>query len=207
MELKEYFAVIRLRSKLFWGVWLAVSFLALVAFFSQSEKLEGILSINLSRSGSENIQHGNDEYDQYYRLEADDRFSNVLEKWLDDPNIINLIYADSKSALRKQSLGDFSRNFRAEKLAPGYLQISFAVNSDLQAKKISQAVQKHINQKISSLKGDGSDIWFEAVFSGPTISSRRFPLAMFLFGGFFGGLLLALFSVLTAHYWNEADKE
>lgn len=205
MELKEYALILKKYKKVFFGVWLGFFAVAMLMFFLQKNLFEATLSIDLGRNKVETSQNKEAGYDQFYRLEADDRFSKNIEQWLKDPNVVNAVYAESKISLKNETLGSLSKKFKAEKLAPGYLQVRYAVEDQAQAKKISDAIREQINRKIEVLNPKEEN-WFEAVFSGPVMAPKKLPWELFFLGGLLGGLLIAFFATLTVFYWQD-DKE
>ena len=76
MEFKEFLRVLKSQSKTFWGLWLGIVFLSLIALSLVPIKNEVVLSLDISRTaGSTEIQEY--QYDQFYHLEADEKFAHT----------------------------------------------------------------------------------------------------------------------------------
>lgn len=206
MELKEYVKIIKQHRVLFGGIWVFVAVIAFIWVFSQPESFDATMSIDIARQGAQSGTEiaGEYDYDQFYRLEADDRFANTVVQWLKDPGVVNSIYSDSKLKVPSESLRSLSGAFRAEKLAPNYIRIRYNATTPGNAGAIFRATEKIITERSDSLNADSQDQnWFKVIFSGPIIAKKKLPLLPVAVGVVAGGFLVSIFGVMARHYWKE----
>lgn len=209
MELKEYVKIIKQHKMLFGGIWIFIAIIAFIWVFSQPESFNATMSIDIARQGAQNDSETVREYDydQFYRLEADDRFANTVVQWLKDPGVVNSIYADSKLKAPSDSLRSLSKAFRAEKLAPNYIQIKYSATDPSNAGVIFRATEKIITKRTNSLNADAQDQnWFKTIFSGPIVAKKKLPVLPVAVGVIAGGFLVSIFGVMVRHYWREEDN-
>jgi uncharacterized protein involved in exopolysaccharide biosynthesis len=210
MELKEYVKIVKQHKMLFFGVWILFAGFVMAWFFSRPQSFEAVMSIDIARqSGQENSQSsGEYDFDQYYRLEADENFAETVVQWLKDPGVVNFVFSDSETEASGDSLSSFSKFFKAERLSPNYVQVRYATKNPSDAAAIFNSTKEIITEKTNSLNEDSKDSnWFKAIFSGPVVAEKKLPLLPVLVGAVVGGLLISIFSVLTSHYWKEEEDK
>ena len=209
MELKEYVKIVKRYKMLFFGVWIIFAGFVMVWFFSRPQSFEAVMSIDIARhSGQESSQSsGEYDFDQYYRLEADESFAETLVQWLKDPGVVNFVFSDSKIQASGESLSSYSKFFKAERLASNYIQVKYATNSTAEAAAIFNSAKEIIAAKTDALNADSKDSnWFKAIFSGPVVAQKKLQLLPVLVGALVGGFLLSIFSVLTRYYWKDEES-
>lgn len=208
MEFKEFLAVLKVKGKLFWGVWLGFIFLGLAIFLAIPVKNEATLSFDVARENGDSSL-AEYQYDQFYRLEADDRFTQSVVQWMGDLNVQRKITDKFKGELLEEESERIINSLRAEKKAVNFLQVHFAIEASKDAVIISKAIKEVLDEKVSSLnKSSGDEKWFKLIASGPTVEQKKvsFLLLMSLFVVL--GLFLASFIVVASHYLqDEQDKK
>lgn len=195
MEFKQFLLVVWKRKNIFLFILLSVIFLVMVWFYSQPDKYDVIFSIDIVR---ENYQKTKDyRYDQFYRLQADEKFSDTIVNWLSDLSFNQKI----RKNFREKAL--FMENLRAEKLSANYLRVSFNTKNDGDFLIISNSIKKVLEEKISETNGLAQDPeWFSVLVGDPVISKREFNFGLIFIGAFLSGVLLAVFVSLFHYYWQ-----
>lgn len=202
MELKEYIHIIKKYSSLFFPIWAAVLLAAFGWYLLRPLAYDVSVSLEIARRSSE--QTDAYQYDQYYRLQADDKFADSVTQWLKDPQIAQQIYKDSAVTLPAKSLRGLSGTFGAEKLASNYVQVHFQTARKDDGSKITRAMYEFLSQKTDKLNASAqSKDWFILIFNEPVILQHQTNLALVLAIAAVAGFLLGLFGVLLRHYWEE----
>lgn len=194
MELKDYFYLIKRNKNLFWSIWLGVILIGIGTLIFQPEKYQATMSIDIARTQDENKDYSKDyskDYDQYYRLEADERFSRQIVAWLKDPATLGSIKEEEKNNFQK---------LKAEKLAPSFVQIEYQLAIDQNAKQTFVAIQKALDGKVTALD-PGTGEWFRLVYYGPVLTPATLPFWPVIFGALILGLLTSIFALLAKEYW------
>jgi|GEM_PF-2542690 len=229
MELREYLKIFKKNFSvfLFWG---GLVFVALMIFYFQTGKIFiASFSLDLSRKAIENentekiinkennqnqehVSGKSDEcgsagYDFYYRLKADEDFGKKVSKWMEDGAIKEAILNKAQEegvtfSNETEERKVFSRSFRLEQLAPGYLKISWKTKSPHQAGKLSEAVKKVISQKIVSV-GRQEKGWFEPVFGEVAVFEKKIDPLIFIVLSLVASCFVGIFVSLLWHYWKN----
>lgn len=208
MEFKQYLKITKKHKGLFLSLWgLTVTVVALVFFFHPWQKgYESSFSFDISRLGSAELEllEEDYQYNQYYKLEANDMFAETINRWLMDPAMTGEILKEAKVAADFNSIKNSSKFFKAERLAPGFVQVYFSAESPTQAKEIFAASRNVLSRKVELLNEEAQELdWFYLIFSDVVIMERSFEKMPFVLAGLFGGLLVAIFGVLFKYYWLE----
>jgi hypothetical protein len=85
MELREFVNIFVDRKKLFFGVFLGFILVGLAMYRFQPGRYEAALLLNVSRTGYEKTDAY--RYDQFYRLQADERFADTVVRWMAAPSV------------------------------------------------------------------------------------------------------------------------
>jgi len=200
MELKEYLKVLSKYRATFALVWLGVIVFGIGFVSLMPQKYRATFSIDITRDSQEEVV-ADYEYDQFYRLEADDRFGRTIVQWLSDEAIISEMYSVSKKIDEKYKDYNFDTKFRAEKLANSYLKVDFSVSDKKEIGPIFLGATKVLKEKTNEFNsGFNKQNRFKLVFNGPTISEAKIPFIPLLIGLIGGGFFLASFGVMLKRY-------
>ncbi len=199
MELKEYLRIIKKDMKVFLGV-IIVTVLGTFAFFAvKPVTYPTSLALNITRSGSQ--QTADYKYDDFYRIQADDKFADTVVQWLEDPQTVADIYKAAGLDVSRFSIGQLSKIFSAEKLSSQFVSISFAARSKDSAKKISGAISGVLGRKTDALNKDQNEnTWFEILAQDPVIVKYRVSPLILLAISLAAGIFLAFWVVMLRHY-------
>lgn len=200
MELKEYLSVLSKYRMTFITIWIVVISLGLISVSLIPEQYRATFSIDITRDvQEEGIQEY--EYDQFYRLEADDRFGKTIVQWFKDAAITNEIYAVAQKTGESFKDHKFKTKFRAEKLANSYVKVTFSSSDQKDIQPIFLGVKKVMKGKTTEFNGGfNKQNSFKLIFNGPTIENVKIPFIPLLIGLIGGGFFLATFGIMIRKY-------
>lgn len=205
MELKEIIQIIIRRKTIFFAVLLTVIFLSIGWLLFQPSRYQASLAIDIARNEiAGTIEHQEYQYDQYYRLLADEKFADTIVQWAGDPQIAREIFEKAGIGIRARSLGSFSRLINGKKLSSNFVQIKFSASSKENAEKIAKAIEDIFSEKTKKINSvPNGDNWFRLNFDKAIIVEYNPSFLIILFFSVIGGILLAFFAVMVSHYWKE----
>lgn len=206
MELKEYWFLIKRNWKVFVLIWVLIIFLAEALFFLKSRQQETILSLTISREKLEKTEDY--QYDQYYRLLADEKFLDSVLLWFRDPETVKSVLKEigiTKTDLAWRKLANI---FQGKKLSPNYAQIYFVDFSPAQAEKVAQVWQKVLNRKNQELnqKEAIEKNWFLITLGKPITNFYEPQYGLVFLITFLVGFPLAVFGVMMIDYFRKTDE-
>ena len=199
MELKDIIFIVWKRKSIFLFVLFSVILLAIFGVFIQPEKYKIVFPLDISRN---NYQKTDDyRYDQFYRLQADEKFSETVVRWIGAPDFGGKVRADYKEDVFSME------NLRAEKLSPGYIQISFNTKDEKKASSIASSIKKVLDKKNNTINKESADPnWFSFVFGDVTISKQQIDYKLIILGAILVGFVLGLFASLFHYYWQSNEN-
>lgn len=201
MELKEYIAILRKQKRWFWGIALGLIAAGLIWQQTQPKIYSGDLLLNVGRSGGTTTT-GEYTYDNFYRLQADERFADTLVRWLSNSRfVLDTLDAAGLSG-DKYTEKDLTHIFSAERLSSQVVEVRFTNQDTALIKKIAQSVLD-VSDRYTSALNPGQDNWFVIVGSDPVIRDARVPLWPFAGMLVAGAVLVAFFGVLFREYWER----
>lgn len=199
MELKEYWEIIKKDGKTFFVV-VFLTVLASVAYFSlRPVAFDVSLALNITRNGTQQTEQY--RYDDFYRLQADEKFAETIVQWLKDPRMATDIYAQAGLDTSKFSLGQLAKIFNPEKLSSQIVRVSFSAPDENIAHKIAEATSEVVAKNVEMLnKNQNEDTWFRVIDQKPVIVKNQgngwtifvFPLL--------AGIFMGLWVVMIRHY-------
>ncbi len=199
MDLKEYFQIIKNNARVFWAVVLAVAAGSFAYFFLRPEAYAASLTLNITRKGSQ--ETADYKFDDFYRLQADEKFAETVVEWLKSPRAVSDIYANAGFKTDQLTLRQMAKSFRAEKLSSQIVSVSFAAADFDSAKKISRAIVENVLKNTGDLdKNQKEKTWFEIAAREPVIVKESFNPALVLAFSLLAGIFLAFWAVMVIHY-------
>jgi capsular polysaccharide biosynthesis protein len=157
------------------------------------------LTLNISRQGVQNTDQF--KYDDFYRLQADEKFVETIVEWLQDPRIVTNIYSTTGINTQNYSLRQLEKSFIPEKLSSQMITVNFSAPDEKTAQKISGAIISVISKTNQDLNKDQKeDTWFEIVPQDPVILQYKPDFKLVLLGSVLGGIFLAFWVVMGKHY-------
>lgn len=199
MDLKEYIQILKSNKKVFWGVTATVVVLAFAIFFLRPISYMTSLTLNITRSGSQ--QTSDYKFDDFYRLQADEKFTETVVEWLKSPRTAENILKNAGLDTSKLSLRQFSKTFSAEKLSSQLVAVSFSSPNFSQAQKVSASLSNEISKNIEALNKDQQESgWFEVVAHEPVIVKTAYDPVVIFLASLLVGIFIAFWTVLIIHY-------
>lgn len=194
MELKEYIKIFRKNINWLISSVILVLFMGLSIQIFLSGKYKVVLDLNITRTG---YQENTNEYryDEFYRLQADEKFADTVVQWIKSERLKEDIFNDSGKL-------DFEK-MKAERLSSQMIRLSFVVKDRDSAKKVSIAVGNVLNEKTRELNLEQKNPnWFKILVSEPILNDYRIPLGELFFILLIGGIFVGFWVVLIKHYWE-----
>lgn len=202
MELKEYLQIIQKKFKLFL-LTIAVVIAAVFLYFSLLPvSYSASLTLNITRV---EVQKSSEyQFDDYYRLQADEKFAETIVQWLKSPRVVTDIYADAGVDTHDLSLRRLSKSFKADKMSSQIVLVTLKEKSAEEAKKVSSALVKVVEENTEALnKNQKEETWFEIVANDPVIIQDKVSPALAAFASLLLGIFLAFWVVLLVHYFQS----
>lgn len=194
MELREYYKIIKSNV----SVVIYTIVIAVIAAYAWSVRISQTyntsLLLNISRT--ETQPTADYRYDQFYRLQADDKFAETVVEWLKAPGVANDIFAKAGINSDQKTMRQLSKSFRAEKLSSNLVGVQYSTEVSDEAGKIAPAISSIISEKTKSLNAGARDPnWFQVDTSNLIVLKNtqdlRLNLGIAALAGLFLGTLLA----------------
>jgi capsular polysaccharide biosynthesis protein len=199
MELKEYWKILKEGKQVFWGVVLAVVLAAVFVVVVRPVSYITSLSLNITRSGSQQVDAY--KFDDFYRIQADEKFADTLSQWLQSPRTVTEIFTDAGLDSRTMNLRGLEKFFSPEKLSSQLVTVNFSTKTSGDAEKISKAVVRVLSANIEELNKNQKEVaWFALVAHDPVVIKSSISLFLVGISAFFLGIFLAFWMVMIRHY-------
>ncbi len=205
MELREYYEIWRKNISVVIYVILIAVVIAYAWSVRKSQTFSTSLLINISRTQDQLTTDY--RYDQFYRIQADDKFSDTVSEWIKSPGVVEEILKKSNLSSKGKSLRQIRKTFQAEKMSPEIIEVRFSPKDEGEGKKIADSVSFVISEKIKDLNSPADDPnWFKInpsdLITAKNVQDLRINLAIAAFSGLFVGTLFAFFK----HYISDPQK-
>jgi capsular polysaccharide biosynthesis protein len=112
MELKEYINIIKKELKLFISITVIIILAAFAYFYLRPVSYLASLTLNITRLGSQETPDF--KYDDFYRLQADEKFAETLVQWLKDPRMVTDIFSSTGLDVQNKNLKELRKSLKAE---------------------------------------------------------------------------------------------
>lgn len=204
MEFREYIAIFRKHSGMFW---LSVIIFVAGAFLwqgNQPERYQATLLLNIGRIGTE--ETADYTFDSFYRLQADERFADTVVRWLGSPRVVEDIYV--AAGLEPSTIGirDLKSAFSAKRLSSQMIEVGFSGADRETLEKISTASIVVLNRYAESLnRDDRSESWFMVIGDDPVIRDARVGLASALVIALVFGIFIGFWMAFVRHYFSSQE--
>lgn len=199
MELRELWNLFCKEKHLFFFV-VGVFLVGAVLWISfEPKRFESNTLITIGRTEGKNVPVATDyQYDNFYRLQADERFGDTLVKLLATPQVTKDIFTEA-GVREGIPEGDY---FTGRKLSSQIVEVTFTDKDPAKLETLAKSVPVVLNRYTSELdtKDTNQNNWFRVIASEPVVSDARIHpkqvVAIALFFGIFFGFLI----VLIKHY-------
>ncbi len=208
MELKDYLQIIKKYPKIFWGIWGSIVFLGLFTMAVQPAVYQGETTAMVLREHPQKELKVTDRYDYYYQLEANRNISTIVKSIFKDKAVL-------LRSLRPKGEGNLQRSIsseegwiisrlRTEDLGAGYVKLIVKTHQPKGIEKFFGALEGELNNKVALLGGDSNRILKIKMEPAIITPVDKMYLTVGL-ASFFGGLLVAVISVLGVEYFGEGE--
>lgn len=199
MELKEYLKIFRESIKLFLAVIAVVVVAGFAYFWLKPVSYLTSLALNITRSGAQ--QTGDYRYDDFYRLQADEKFAETVVEWLKNPRTATDVYEKAGIDTNGFSMRQLSKSFVSEKLSSQIVSVSFSAKDEKSAQKISDAISEIVSKNTEALnKNQNENTWFAIVAQKPVIIRDNIGALIILLASLALGIFLGFWVVMLRHY-------
>lgn len=199
MDIREYWSIlqkdIRFFSTLVVGLWT----LSLVWFALQPVSYSGTLLLNVGRTASE--QPTEYSYDNFYRLQADERFADTLVRWLANPRVVSDILVLAGTTPELYSEKALSRSFQAKRLSSQVVEVRYSASTRDAVYRYAEAIATTTQKYTEGLNGTQVN-WFRVSGSDPIVRDARVAALPFLFISFLIALFIAFWAVFLKHFFT-----
>ncbi|MEF3692183.1 MAG: hypothetical protein V3574_03985 [Candidatus Moraniibacteriota bacterium] len=194
MDLKDFIIIFRKNKRWFWGAFLLTFVFGLGVWFSLSGLYKAEVDLNITRTGYQK-ETSEYRYDEFYRLQADERFADTVVRWIGSKRI--------QSDIIRESEGVYFSKLKGQRLSSQMIKISFLIKDKEKAGEISRIVSQILNNKTDELNFEQKNPqWFKLLVSAPVVDKYGLPwwqMAILLSAlGSFAGF----WAVLVRHYWE-----
>lgn len=197
MDIREYWEVLQKNARFFWTVVFGLWLLSLVWLVTQPVSYQGVLLLNVGRTATEPVAEYS--YDNFYRLQADERFADTLVRWLANPRIVSDILASAGSSAEMYSEKALSHQFQAKRLSSQVVEVRFTGKTREAVQRYSEALIT-VTQKYTESLNASQTNWFRIVGSEPVIRDARISALPFLAISFCVAVFLSFWAVLFKYY-------
>lgn len=201
MELRLYIRILREYRTLFFGSLFAVVALACIWGLTRPDGYSSILGMHIART-AEISSDKEDQYDDFYRLQADERFADSVVRWLASPRIVLEIYEKAGVAASGGSGRSLGKELSARRLSSQFIQVTYGTRRSEDSVAVSRAIAAVLNEKTESLNvgGNKDGGWFLVVVDEPVVEKNHVDWIALLAISFAGGCIVGFFGVLGKHY-------
>jgi len=191
MELKEIIKIFKKQKKIFLGIFFVFVVLGIMAYYFQPKTYLVNLTLNVTRIGTQQTQEY--RFDDFYRLQADERFADTVVRWLESPRILTDIYADAKIYDKK--------TIQATRLSSQMIEVVLRVKNVEDGNKLTQSAKNILNKKIEKLnQKQQNETWFELVGDDPIVSNGQISFAKLFLASILLGLFFSFWGVMIKNY-------
>ncbi len=206
MEFKEYITFFKKQIRWFWMTIFLFVLIAGVWQKDQPENFQATLLLNIGRTGVQNTPDYT--FDGFYRLQADERFSDTVVRWLSSPRVVEDIYTAVGIDSKALSTRTLSSTFGAKRLSSQMIEVTYSNADEKVLQKISEATIITLNRYTDSLNKESKESnWFVVIGSDPVIRDVRvtFPFALTI--GLLLGVFIGFWVALVKHYFTDNKQQ
>jgi capsular polysaccharide biosynthesis protein len=205
MDLRYYLKIFA--KNWIWFVITALSVVAIGAAYGKYKESRPVsyqvsLLLNVTRSGTQTTDAY--RFDDFYRLQADEKFADTVVKWLVNPRIVTDIFNENGIISGGINLRTLSKFFKARRLSAQAIEVDFSAVSVREAQDISESTVKELNSEIKNLNQyQKEDNWFKIVGDDPVIKEYKVNWKNVIFISLILGVFLGIWTVLVRHYLTK----
>jgi len=199
MELRELWNLFCKEKNLYFFILGAFLFLGVLWINLEPRRFESNTLITIGRTESKDISSTSDyQYDNFYRLQADERFGDTLVRLLATPQVTQDIFREA-AIENGASQGGY---FTGRKLSAQIVEVTFVDRDQDRLEALAKAMPIVLNRYTSELdtKEGGQGNWFRVIASDPVVSDARVDSKQAVAIAFFLGIFVGFWIILAKHY-------
>ena len=202
MDLKEYILIFKKNSKSFLAiVFLFIILGALLQFF-RPPSYKASLNLNVTRTGTQ--ETSDYKFDDFYRLQADERFADTIVRWLESPRVAVDILSDARIDTGEMTERRLSRYFKAQRFSSQFIRVTFSAGNAETAGKISESAIKILNRETQALnEGLEKEGWFKIIGGEPVVKRSGWNWPITILFSVLAGIFLGFWAMLIKHYLSD----
>lgn len=135
-------------------------------------------------------------YDNFYRLQADEKYSDTVVRLLATPEMTKDIF--ERAELGRTEGGDY---FDAKRMSSQVVVVQYESESQEELQKIAPALPLVVNEYTSELNAKQNEgNWFRVIAQQPVITDARTNPSLVWALAVFFGVFIGFWTVLAKHY-------
>lgn len=203
MELKDLINLLRREGALYGAIILSFVVLGLIWHATQPVVFQANLLLNVGRSAGAVTEEYS--YDSFYRLQADERFSDTVVRWLASPRVGEDIFTEAQISAPGSVAGYFS----GRRLSSQVIEVTYEGRDQEVLNRLATASVAVLNRYSESLNPEKQeDTWFRVIGSEPVLGDARVPQLQVFLIALFAGVFVGFWTVLIKFYLHqEKTKE
>lgn len=202
MELKEFLQIFASQKKVFASVILIGLIGGFAMWYTQPEEYSVSLTVNVARTA--NLDQGVDEYDSFYRLQADERFGDTIVRWTQSPRFVENVLKATEVETGDFSDKDLRGVFDALRLSSQVIDVQFSAPTQELAESQSQALVSELERQTASLTAQGDQgFWFKILSEDPVIRSFSHSIVHIMGMAFVLSFLVAFVVAVMREYYKK----
>jgi len=196
MELKKLIILIKKNFILLIIIPATIMLSALIYNNTGKTDYKAMLPITISQTATEQTEDY--KYDNYYTFRSIDLFTESIEKWFRNPNIVRRTFEKADLEPRRE-LKDNTKLFKARKLSSNYLEIEYVTDSRENGQKIAKNLIEVLNEEIDKQKKD-KETWYKVNASSPYIQINKISNIIISVISLVCGFIITITYILIKHY-------
>lgn len=202
MEIKEYLAIFKKQAAVL-AIVMAVAVAGSFLFeYARPVSYTTSLTLNITRTGTQITDQY--KYDDFYRLQADEKFAETVVQWLQSPRFVSDIFNRAGIDAGALSLRQLSGMVKAEKLSSQVISVQFQGNDPQISQKIADSIASVTEENTKKLNAEQNESsWFTIVAQSPVTRKNGVePFILFIISAV-AGFLVGIWAILIAYYLKK----
>lgn len=199
MELKDYLQIIKKHRNLFIFTILIIILASFAYFYLRPISYNTSITLNITRIGVQTTSEY--KYDDFYRIQADDKFAETIVEWLQSPRVISDIYKEAGIDSKNLSFSQLMKVIKPKKLSSQVISVNYSTPDQKTGENLARAISSVITQDTQSLNKDQQEeTWFEVIAQEPVIKQNTVNPIILLVISLLVGMFVAFWAVMLKYY-------
>ena len=203
MELRAFLQLFINRKNLIIGIVDLSLVVGFLAYRLQHQWYRSEVLLSVTRQGAEATAEY--QYDQFYRLQADERMADTVARYL-ETEIGRQTVARRALLTEEREFEFIESKVMVLRLSPSLLRVVYRAKTPNEANQLAVAFLEAGEQHIASLNEQAANRnWFTLISSETFFRDDRFTFPIALALSFAAGVFVAFWTVLGLWYWRGAE--